>query len=464
MGTHMTAADTAKRDTEHALSALIDWAAGVRYDEIPPAVLTKAALIIADDLSAMIAARDEPEVKRVHDQLLAYGAACDVTVFRGGRPRTDRYSAALANGIAGSWCELDEGFRHASCHAGLYTLPALLAEAELRDLAVGEVLRAAVLSYEITARFARCWTFPQLTLHPHPQTAAIGGAAAVGVARGYTAPLLFDAITAAATLVTAGHFQHAIDGALVRNVWAAVGTSNGMRAADWAQCGIGGKADGPFSAYTELLGQLPKPEYLSARLGEEWSITNGFHKIHACCQSTHSAVEAMLSAVERMPGSKRARDVEHIVLETHRPGMSNRRPATSLAARFSFEHALATVLVHGHARSEAFAAETLDDPEISRLRERIELRRFEPLPPRPNDRPARLTLQLTDGSTLVTECLSAAGGPDRPFGDDVIIEKIEQITAGVYPRMLPVMRSLMALDAERMKSGWAAVLSEICGR
>ena len=44
-----------------------------------------------------------------------------------GAPRLDRFSAACANGMAITWCELDEGFRNASCHAGAYTLPALLA-------------------------------------------------------------------------------------------------------------------------------------------------------------------------------------------------------------------------------------------------------------------------------------------------------------------------------------------------
>lgn len=457
------AGDQARRDSERAIRGLIDWAVSVELEDIPRAVLSKAALVIADDLSAIIAARDEPEVKRAQDQLLGYGAARDVTVFRGGRPRTDRFSAALANGIAGSWCELDEGYRHASCHAGLYTLPALLAEAEIRNLPVRDLLRVAVVSYEITTRFARCWPFPPLTLHPHPQTAAIGGAAAVGLARGFTAQLLTDAITAAVTLTTVGDFQHAIDGALVRNVWAAVGTSNGMRAADWAECGISGKLDSPLSVYTGLLGQPSLPGYLHERLGEEWSVTNGFHKIHACCQSTHSAVEAMLMAVEQMPAGKGPRDVERIVLETHRPGMSNPSPATTLAAKFSFEHVLATVQLHGYARAEAFAAETLIDPQVSRLRERVELRKFEPLPLPPNDRPARLTLHFTDGSTLVTQCLSAEGGPDRPFSDDVIIDKIKQITCDVYPRLLPVMRSIMALDPKRIDSGWDAVLSEICG-
>ena len=453
----------ARRDSGRAIAALIDWAVSVRYDDIPSHVLAKAGLVIADDLAAMIAARDEPEVRRVHDQLLQQAAAREATVFRGARPRTDRYSAVLANGIAGSWCELDEGYRGASCHAGLYTLPALLAEAEARDVAVRDVLRAAVLSYEITARFARAWPFPQLTLHPHPQTGAIGGAAATGLARGHDAKLMTDAITSAATLTTPGHFSHAVDGALVRNVWAAVGTANGMRAADFAECGIGGKLDGPYSAYTELLGQPPLPEALTDRLGEDWAITGGYHKIHACCQSTHSAVEAMLTAVERMGSGRSAKDVERIVLETHRPGMSNRKPETTLAAKFSFEHTLATAQVHGHAEADAFSAETLAHPDIARLRERIEIKPYAPLPPRPNDRPARLTLDFTDGTRLVTECLSARGGPDRPFADEEVLAKIERITQTVYPRLLPVMRSVMALDRARIDSRWGGVLEEISG-
>jgi len=174
-------------------------------------------------------------------------------------------------------------------------------------------------------------------------------------------------------------------------------------------------------------------------------------------------VEAMLTAVERMGSGRSAKDVERIVLETHRPGMSNRKPETTLAAKFSFEHTLATAQVHGHAEADAFSAETLAHPDIARLRERIEIKPYAPLPPRPNDRPARLTLDFTDGTRLVTECLSARGGPDRPFADEEVLAKIERITQTVYPRLLPVMRSVMALDRARIDSRWGGVLEEISG-
>ena len=92
--------------------------------------------------------------------------------------------------------------------------------------------------------------------------------------------------------------------------------------------------------------------------------------MYACCQSTHSAVEAMIGALAKMPKGKGAANVERITLETHRPGMSNPHPATTLAAKFAFEHVLATAHVHGHASADAFSAETLARPEIARLRER----------------------------------------------------------------------------------------------
>jgi len=114
--------DAQRSRVEQGVQALVEWAEAMRLEDIPHSVLSKAALIIADDIAAMVAARNEPEVERIYSQLLTTGGRQEATIFRGGRPRADRISAALANGIAGSWCELDEGYRQTSCHAGLYTL------------------------------------------------------------------------------------------------------------------------------------------------------------------------------------------------------------------------------------------------------------------------------------------------------------------------------------------------------
>ena len=57
----------------------------------------------------------------------------------------EHYSATHPDGTAANWLELDEGYRPAPCHAGLYVLPSLLATAEAEDWSCGEMLRALVL-------------------------------------------------------------------------------------------------------------------------------------------------------------------------------------------------------------------------------------------------------------------------------------------------------------------------------
>ena len=453
------AAKPIREATAAGLRTMVQWAFGPAAPSVPVEARRKAALVLADNIAAIVAAQDDPEVVRVHRQLQS-GSSREATIMRDGLPRIDRISAALANGIAGSWCELDEGYRLAPCHAGLYVIPALLAEAEVLGLTTGELVDALALGYEMTARMARCWIFPQMTLHPHPQSAAIGGAMAVAICRQFDAEMAVSALTASATLITVGGYSHAVNGALVRNVWSAVGTTNGMRAADWAQLGIGGMPDGPYSVFTELLGQPPSPDALTQGLGTEWAVTNGYHKIHACCQSTHSAVEATLEAIASLPAGASHADIAEIHLETHRPAMSNKSPGTSLAGKFSFDHVLATTLVHGHAGADAFSANTLADPAIARLRQQVHLSRYEPVLPRPHDRPARITLRLNDGREIRSQCLSARGGPDRPFEPEVIGNKISQILSARLPRLARNLEEICGLQQTLLDRRWADVLAE----
>lgn len=447
-----------QQSTADHLRKMIDWGFSPAAREIPTVARRKAALVLGDNIAAIVAAQDEPEVARIHAQLGSGGGS--FSIYRSGLPKTNRIDAALANGIAGSWCELDEGYRLAPCHAGLYVIPALLAEAQAGAMTVGDLVDAMALSYELTARMARAWIFPQMTLHPHPQTAAIGGAMAVAVCQKFDSRTAFDAITSACTLVTVGDYSHAVQGALVRNTWAAVGTVNGMRAADWALLGIGGMASGPYTVFTELLGQQPSPQALTQSLGQEWAVANGYHKIHACCQSTHSAVEATIEALRQLPAGSTHADIDEVHLATHRPTMSNPSPQTSLAGKFSFDHVLATTLVNGHAGATAFTAQTLADPDIARLRHRVRLSQFEPSLPRPHDRPARLMLRLKDGREIHTECLSASGGPDRPFEPDVIPRKIQDLVGQSLPRLAEILLQLPDLPIALLSRPWSELLAD----
>jgi 2-methylcitrate dehydratase PrpD len=449
---------------ERALLSLTKWSASLTWDEVPEDVKRRAALILLDDFGALVAARSEPELIAFRKQIAAYSGKPEATVFDGGACRLDRYSAALSNGTAADWCELDGGYRPVVCHAALYCISALLAEAEARDSPLRDLLLALIVGYETVARIARCFTFPGLVLHPHGGLATVGAAAAVAKLRGIDAESAAAAITTGATLVLPGPFGHAVEGALIRNVWPGLCAQNGIRAVDWVEIGIQG---GPYSltdVFAAIMGAESAPEELCRALGQHWAIRDAYHKMHACCQYGHSTVEAVLAALQGV-GTITPDMIERISVETHWKArkLDNPRPATTLAAKFSIQHIAAATLVYGHAGAAAFHADTLTRPDLDRLRHRVEIAPFEPELEWPNDRPSRVRITLTDGRVLSGECLSAPGGADRPFTEDEIATKVRANVLDAYPGAAEVISRTLALEPALLRIGWAKIAASIVG-
>lgn len=440
----------------HGLETLTRWSAALTWSDIPEAIRARAAVVLADDLAAIVAARAEPEVIALHDGLAKSSGGAEATVFNARGQRLDRYSAAVANGSAADWCELDEGYRRVICHAGLYSVPAILAEAEATGAKGEDVLRALVIGYETAARVARAFSYETLTLHPHGSLAAVGAAASVAALRRLDAESTAAALNAAATLVVPGPFNHTVEGALVRNVWPGVGAWSGLRAVDWSGIGIAGRREGLHDVYAAAFGATPHPGELTEDLGRPWALVDGYHKLHACCQYAHSAVEATLDLMKGLDALAEAEAIAGIHIDTHWKGqhLDNTHPKTTLAAKFSMQHILATTAHFGHAGADAFHASTLSDPAVSALREKVTIGAWEPEPDWPNDRPARVTWEMRDGSRHIQECLSARGGPDRPFAPEEIRDKIVGIVADPYPAMPTILTRLLDLEPALLDRRW----------
>jgi 2-methylcitrate dehydratase PrpD len=442
---------------------LAEWAAGVELCEVPQPVLSRAARILADNLGAIVAARGEPEVERFHALLEARTERQEATIFRGGMVRVDRAGAAVANGLAAEWLELAEGYRKAPCHAGAYVVPLLLSDCEADGRTVGELLRSLVLGYEVVTRIARGWTPAHMLMQPHARYASIGAAAAATLVRRTSAAEVLMAVTGACTLALSGPRNHAMMGALVRNTWTAVGAWCGLMSADWARCGIGGVAEGPYDVFSEMLKGTAKPEELTAGLGESWAVLDGYAKIHACCQHAHSAVEASQALRADLIARGALADIARVQVETHAGAMvlTNTHPATTLATKFSVPHIIAATLVHGEAGVEQFTHGAMHDPEIGELRQRVDLKLYEPKREPPNDRPARVTAFLKSGESFSAECLSAQGGPDRPFSDSVLWQKIVGLAAPAYPEFGPLFEEIVSLQKGWLDRPWAEAVTRL---
>ncbi|MFZ2294656.1 MAG: MmgE/PrpD family protein [Polaromonas sp.] len=451
-----------------AFERYLHWAASVEWNDVPLAARSSVVLVLADNLAATFSAQEEPQVALSRQRMLAAVSGGPASLLVPGRPRVSVLQAAMGNGLAMGWNELDEGYRKAVCHAGLYVLPALLACAEAEGSSLKELLRAALLAYETVTRIACSWRFPAMLIHPHALLAPVGAAAGVGFLRRLPADELLSAIAGAATMGMVGPFNHALQGVLARNTWAAQGAASGLAALEWAHCGIGGQASTPHDVYATALGAKADLSPLVPHADAGWAVEAGYHKMSACCQYAHSTIEAVQMLLAKNPNLKGGEQLTSIQVETHPLGyaLADRRPSTTLGAKFSVPHAVAAALVHGDGGVASFDTASLGDPRIARLRDMTRLVPFPEVRPWPDDRPARVTVTCQTGEKFDALCWSAQGGPDRPFSEYALWNKVAELSQMQAPRFTRVMREIASVvksqdEAGRLMRPWSVWLDDI---
>ena len=99
-----------KEQVEAGLKELCIWAASLTLEQIPSRVLAQAVLILGDNIAAALSAADEPELRAYHEQLIAAGTASQATLLRRDAPQVAMIDAAVGNGLASTWNELDDGY------------------------------------------------------------------------------------------------------------------------------------------------------------------------------------------------------------------------------------------------------------------------------------------------------------------------------------------------------------------
>ena len=400
---------------------LCSWAATTSLDAVPAQVRRRASLIfrtISPPSSRRRPSRKwppsrpsspgAPAVRRLAT-VLGRTAVARRSPYRRGRQRHWRSVGRNSTRAIGSLPVM----------RGAYIIPALIAEAEATGAPTADVIASLAVAYEVTARIAHAFPAQPLRVHPHGAFAPLGAAAGLARLRGYATKDFAAALSSAMSMSHAGPYSHAPAGALARNAWTATGAWAGYRAADWAPIGIGGLPETIFDVMATCYGHEALPDRLTADLGTSWAVSSGYHKMIACCQYAHSAVEATLRLRAEIPALKDPANIAAIVVATHPMGetLATPEPETVLAGKFSMLHAVATTVVHGSAGAGAFARGSLSDPQVTALRSRIRLVPHEDLKPWPKDRPARVEVTLTDGSRGAVSIDSARGGPDDPFSE-----------------------------------------------
>ncbi|MBP0588399.1 MmgE/PrpD family protein [Paraburkholderia sp. LEh10] len=415
-------------DTPRAMARLGEFAASLRDGDIPVAVRQHAAVVLADTVGACMAGARAPEL-----HALIANAPPGSALMLGTGARTIPGHAALFNGAAGTWVELDEGHYGSGGHPAIHVTPAALAVAEQRAASGAALITALVLGYEVAARIGAASRL-RPEVHPHGTWGGCGGALAAGKLLGFDEEQSTRVLAISASTALATSRQAPLEGGTIRNLYAGIAGANALLCCTLTEAGVTGGSHDLETIFGRVLGERFDEGKLVEGLGSHWMVTENFMKRHACCRDTQGALEALNVALAPSTWHpklfRRVREIRLYVPPAAR-AMDNVEPVNTIAAKFSIPFVVATWLYHGHADIEAFEAQAVANADIRSLARRVSLVVLSSGDPADALR-TRIEMTLDNGEILRGEAARYMGDFDRPFAPDVLPTKFARLTASYW--------------------------------
>ncbi len=434
-------------NTEAATARLGEWVAGLDVADVPVQVLDRLSLVLLDAIGVTALGAGLAETRALR---AAWGAPGGPAPLIGAGRCASVDAAAWLNAVALVCLELDEGNKYAKGHPAAHGFPAVLALAAERDASGPDTAAALLAAYETASRFGRAARL-RPGAHPHGSWGVAGAAAGCARLLGLGPDAVAAAIDTGAGLPVAGHFSSATDGNPVRDAWMGASNMSGLAAARMAAAGLARNTGTAALSLGTLLGEFDAAE-LTGGLGERWDITRGYFKRHASCSFTHPAADAVLGLRGGLDPSR----ITGVLVETHALGAGLASPEwdNRLSAMFSTPFAVAAALLHG----EVAPGADLDDPELRALARRVRLAEAGDLTARlPDERAARVTVELDDGTVRTREVPNPVGDADhRPLDEGDVLAMLRRWLPGreeLIDRAAALSRELPGLDhaGERLR-------------
>ena len=441
------------------LDPLSQFAAELDFDTLPAEVQDQAGWILADTVAAIVGGSAEPELRALAATLDATGPA---TLPGLGRSASAD-AAALVNGTAGTFLEMDEGNRFSRGHPAVHVIPAVLALAQQRGADARAFMSAFVVGYEVGSRIGAASRL-RASMHPHGTWGTIGAAAGCARLAGLSAFAMRETINIGASMTTATSKRTMLEGGLVRNVYAGLSNRNGLLALQLAQSGFSGEHDGLRSLMGSIVSEHFDTAELLRGLGDEWHLMQNYFKLHSCCRFNHGTLDALdqIAAQGPLPAPEQIRTIT-VVSYNHAAELDSQTPHNTLAAKFSVPFAVATRIVNGNSALASFSWDAVRDPAVRALAGKVTVCEDPAMTLRlPQERPARVTISLINGDTLEGEVGVNRGDDALPYSRAELREKFLDLTARAWPvaHGEAVLQATLAMASRSGDfSRWSALLA-----
>lgn len=395
--------------------ALAEFLAGLRYEDLPPAVVEYTEELFLDWLGSALASHNRHPIPLFQRYARRMGPA-------GGKSRvlvdgtsTSAQFAALVNAASSHLVEQDDLHNSSVLHPATVVFPAALAAAQELGKSGRELILASVAGYEAGIRIGEFLGRSHYRIfHTTATVGTLAAAVAVGKLLGLDSRQFVHCLGSAGTQA-AGLWEFLRDAADSKQLHTAKAAADGLLAAYLTADGLSG-AQNILEGEQGMAAGMSRdadPRRLVDGLGSRWALCETSYKFHASCRHTHPAADALLGLMQR-EGLGHG-DIAQVITRVHQGAIDVLGrvvvPQTVHQAKFSMGTVLGLIAVHGKAGLVEFEAFSLSDPDVAAFRDKVSMQ----LDGEVDDAYPQRWLGRVD--VLTTDGRRLHGAIDEPKGD-----------------------------------------------
>lgn len=413
--------------------------ANIKFEDLPQETIQMTKQYILDYLGVSIRGWTQKNMDIMSETLgnSADGTKAIMLNGKKGASNSVLYSAML-NAAASHSQDFDDLHNPSIIHMACVTVPSALAVAEDEELSGKDILAALVAGYEAGARIGESVN-PEAYYFWHTTSTCGVFSSAVTVAnlKKFNTDQMVQCLGTAGTQA-AGLWEFVIDGAMSKTLHVGKANFAGILSAKLTANG--------FTAAEKILdgdkgfcrAMLTNPHW--EKLTEDikgFKIDNNSFKPFSCCKYTHpSSYAAQLLRNEQ---NLKLEDVEKVTIKSNRivkQLVDNSHPKNPYGAKFSIQYCVATMIKYGKLGIDQFVDENLNNDEIQRVMQNIEVIVDPQLDKEYTEKPDRWAVELTiackDGKTYTKFVEYPKGDPPNPMTWDETVEKFMDLSVPVY--------------------------------
>lgn len=396
-----------------------EFAAQLRFAQLPPAALALAKTGLSDCIAVMVAGSREPAVDTLRKTLATLGGPAEATLYFG-HERMPAPAAAWINSTAGHVLDYDDV---ALGHPSVVIVPAILAEGETLNSSGADIATAYIAGYETWMELVSRErdNYQMKGWHPTPLIGALAAAAACANLRRLNATAATSALglaAAQASGITASY------GTMAKAMQVGKAAHTGVMSARMAASGMLAAPDALDHERGFLRAISPAGNVdlkRAPQLGTHWhSVEHGLSiKRYPMCYCAHRAIDATLEvAAKHRVAIDDIAGIEVTLGKIQAATLKNHLPRSGLDAIFSVEFAVAAALVAGNVGLREVSDEFVARADVQSLLKKVEVSAHEDYDPAwpAMARFDQVHVRLNNGESLASKPVyRALGDAQRPL-------------------------------------------------